>query len=78
MHFTDQGSVAVDGQSVTVCTATSDKSLDGSIGCPKATMAVGDCFGFQPDLILRRVVVDVGDHPMVAWMRSVRTSNPDE
>ncbi len=75
VHYTDQTSVMVDGEPGTIFTATSDRNLDGSIGCPEEQMTPGDCFGFQPDLVLRMAVVDGTDHPMVAWMRSARTSD---
>ena len=78
VQFTDQAPVTVDGQAGSIFTATTDKNLDGSFGCPDPKMTAGDCFGFQTDLILRMAVVDVSDHPMVAWMRNSRTSNPDD
>ena len=51
VHYTDQTSVMVDGEPGTIFTATSDRNLDGSIGCSEEQMTPGDCFGFQPDLV---------------------------
>ncbi len=52
--------------------------LDGALGCPKrdADRAEG-CFGPQSELLLRLVVVEGGDTPLLAWART-RNDNPDE
>ena len=69
-HFTDETKTTVGGRPATVVTATSDKHLDGSIGCPEASMAAPDCFGLQPDLNLRIAVIDTGDTTLLVWLRN--------
>ena len=70
--FTDVEERTVDGQAVTVLTATVDEPLDGSIGCQEDGIEAGDCFGFQPWGILRMAVIDLGDTPLVIWFRDTR------
>lgn len=69
-HFTDQTQTTVGGRPATILTASSDDHLEGSIGCPEATMAAGDCFGLQPDLSLRIAVIDDGDKTLLVWLRT--------
>jgi len=40
-------------------------------------MAAPDCFGLQPDLVLRIAVVDVGDKALLIWLRNDRNSTAD-
>jgi hypothetical protein len=78
-HFTDQTKVTVDGRPATILTATVDRSLDGSIGCPEVTMAAGERAGLQPDLNLRMAVIDAGDRTLLIWLRnSVGVDQPME
>ena len=69
-HFTDVTKTTVGGRPATIVTATVDNSLDGSLGCPNEGMAASDCFGLQPDFILRIAVVDTGDKPLLIWLRN--------
>lgn len=69
-HFTDETKTTVGGRAATIVTATSDKLLDGSIGCPELSMTAPDCFGLQPDLNLRIAVIDTGDKTLLVWLRN--------
>ncbi len=68
-HFADQTTETVAGQPATVVTATTDTSLDGSLGCPTPSTAASDCFGLQPDLALRIAVLKVHDEVLLIWLR---------
>ena len=68
-HFADQTQTTVDGKPATIVTATVDNSLDGSLGCPDTVTPAHDCFGLQPDLVLRIAVVDTGTTPLLIWLR---------
>jgi hypothetical protein len=74
-HFADITKTTIGGKPATVVTATTDTSLDGSIGCSENDEAAPDCFGFQPDLSLRIAVVDTGEHTLLIWLRSA-AGNP--
>ena len=69
-HFTDQTETTVGDQPATLLTATSDDSLDGSLGCPAADTAAPDCFGLQPDLALRIAVLQVRENTLLIWLRT--------
>ena len=69
-HFTDQTKTTVGGRPATIVTATADKPLEGSIGCPAASMTAPDCFGLQPDLNLRIAVIGTGDKTLLVWLRN--------
>jgi hypothetical protein len=75
--FSEAAHMTVDGRAVTLLTATTPNPLDGTLGC---SVAGGDpdleCFGLQPDLILRIAVVDIGRTPFVAWAR-IPAERPD-
>jgi hypothetical protein len=68
-HFADITKTTIGGKPATVVTATTDTSLDGSIGCSENDEAAPDCFGLQPDLSLRIAVVDTGEHTLLIWLR---------
>lgn len=68
-HLTEQRTMTIGGRPATVVTATTDKSLDGSLGCPTPTTAAPDCFGLQPDVVLRIAVVNMGDKTLLAWLK---------
>lgn len=55
-------------------TATALSSLDGSLGCPKAGLAAGDCFGLQTDLVLRIAAVNVHGETLLIWMRQSQSA----
>jgi hypothetical protein len=59
----------VGGQAATLLTATTDRALDGSLGCPTRKTSAPDCFGLQPDLALRIAVVKVHDQTLLIWLR---------
>ena len=67
--FTGRMSTTVSGHPATVVTATSTNALDGAFGCPTQHLAAADCFGFQPDLVLRIAMIDVDGRPLVFWLR---------
>jgi hypothetical protein len=69
-HFADMSKTTVGGLPATILTASTDSSLDGSIGCPAEHIEAADCFGLQPDLVLRLAVVDTGDKPLLIWLRN--------
>ncbi len=68
-HFTDVVETTIGGNPVTFLTATTDTSLDGSLGCQREAMAAADCWGLQPDLILRIAVITAGDTTVLVWLR---------
>ena len=57
-RFTDLAKTSVGGRPATILTATTSTQLEGSLGCAKAGMGAGDCYGLQPDLVLRIAVVE--------------------
>ena len=68
-HFADQVEEEIDGRPATLVTATTDRALDGSMGCPTATTSAAECFGLQPDLVLRIAAVNVHDQTLLIWLR---------
>ena len=69
-QFSDRAQTTVGGRPATIVTATTGKHLDGSLGCPEAKHAAGDCFGLQPDLSLRLAVVPFDDKVLLIWLRT--------
>ena len=59
--FEDVVETTVDGRPATVDDRDDTDSLDGSLGCQEEGMFAADCFGLQPDLILRIAVIDTDD-----------------
>lgn len=76
-QLTDRVEATVDGHPATVVTARTDKPLDGSLGCPDTGISPSDCFGLQPDLILRLAVVRTDHGPLLIWLRNQVSANPD-
>jgi hypothetical protein len=76
-HLTDREDTSVDGHPATVVTATTDQPLDGSLGCPEVGVAAPDCFGLQPDLVLRIAVVTTDQGPLLIWLRNRVEDQPD-
>ncbi|MGH9136951.1 MAG: TRAP transporter substrate-binding protein [Acidimicrobiales bacterium] len=70
--FEDVVETTVDGHPATVLTATVADSLDGGLGCQAEDLGAEDCFGLQPDLSLRLAVIEVGDQPLLIWVRDIR------
>ena len=70
--FEDVVETTVDGRPATIMTATTPTSLDGSLGCQEEAMPAADCFGLQPDLILRMAVIDTDAGPLLVWVRDIR------
>ena len=68
-HFADMTETTVGGRPATLITATTDNSLDGSLGCQDEAMTADDCWGLQPDLILRIAVIPVSDKTLLVWLR---------
>jgi len=58
-------------------TATTENPIDGALGCPDDGLTAGDCYGLQPDLVLRLAVVDIDDGPLLIWLRSSRDADPE-
>ena len=69
--FDDVVETTIDGLPTTVVTATTDRSLDGSLGCQAEGLTAPDCYGVQPDLTLRLAVVEIGDQPLLIWVRDI-------
>jgi hypothetical protein len=69
-QFSDQAQTTVGGRPATIVTGTTDKPLDGSIGCPEVGQTADDCFGLQPDLRVRLVVVPFDDKVLLIWLRN--------
>jgi hypothetical protein len=53
-------------------TQRADRVIDGGLGCQADGLSAVDCFGLQPELLLRIAVVPVGDGTLLAWSRGVR------
>jgi hypothetical protein len=68
-RFADRVASTVGGQPATLVTATTDRSLDGSLGCPAAGTTAPDCLGLQPELALRIAVVTVQGRTLLVWLR---------
>jgi hypothetical protein len=71
-RFADVTEAHVGGRPATIVTATVGSGLSGSIGCPKAGMSADDCFGLQPELVLRIAVIDFADKTLLIWLRLPR------
>jgi hypothetical protein len=69
--FTDEETLEVSGRSVTLVTAGSDRPIDGSLGCQADGMTAEDCFGLQPELLLRMAVIPLEDATLLTWSRAV-------
>jgi hypothetical protein len=67
----DVTTTTIGGTPATLLTATTQDSLDGSLGCPEAGADKAEgCFGLQPELLLRIAILDVAGKPLVAWART--------
>jgi hypothetical protein len=84
-EFADVSTITVDGHAATLMTATTPESLNGSLGCPVIGVdnpehgGVGECFGLQPDVILRIAVIDMGGGTtLLAWARTGIEAPDDE
>lgn len=70
--FSNVVTLTVDGHPATVMTTTTAVGLEGSLGCPvKGAQQSEECFGFQPDYVLRLAVMDVDGKPFLAWARTL-------
>lgn len=76
-HFTERVDTKVGGQPATVLTATTDQSLDGSMGCPETGISPADCFGLQPEVIARLAVITTDRGPLLIWLRNDVEKHPD-
>ena len=77
-NFADMTEAHVGGRPATIVTTTVPDSLDGSIGCPRAGMAAGDCFGIQTDRAMRIAVIDFGDKTLLIWLGLPGTMSPGD
>ena len=68
--FADRADITVDGHKATVVTATTGRSINGSLGCPETGMTAEDCFGLQPEFYMRLAVVATDGGPLLIWLRS--------
>jgi hypothetical protein len=69
-QFTDRKDTTVDGNKAVVLTATTAKSIDGSLGCPGTGIIADECFGLQPEYALRMAIIDMDSGPLLIWLRS--------
>jgi hypothetical protein len=76
VKFTDQTTTTISGRRATLVTATTTTPLDGAFGCPSADLSASDCFGFQPDLVLRMAIIDVDGRPLLTWLREDASPQP--
>ena len=78
-QFSDVSTITVDGHAATLMTATTTESLNGSLGCPVLGMDAEECFGLQPEFILRGAVIDMGGGTtLLAWARPGIEAPDDE
>ena len=75
-HFGDVTEAVVGGEPATILTATVDAGLDGSLGCPADGMLAEDCFGLQPEYVLRIAVIDHAGETLLVWLRHDAASDP--
>lgn len=77
--------LSVDGHPSTLMTMTwtvdaghPEGSFDGALGCPARGLGRSseDCYGPQPDLVLRLAFIDVAGTPLLAWARMSK-DHPD-
>jgi hypothetical protein len=70
--FSKVTTIRVGAYSATVMTATTTKSMDGSLGCAvKGADPSAGCFGLEPEFSLRIAVIEVSpDTTFVAWART--------
>ena len=61
----------VNDRPATMLTVTTPDSIHGSLGSPEDGMTAHDCYGPQPDLILRLAVVDTGGQTLLIWVRDI-------
>jgi hypothetical protein len=76
-HFAERVDTKVDGHTAAVLTATTDQSIDGSLGCPDTGISAADCFGLQPEFVLRLAVITTDQGPLLIWLRNSVDTNPD-
>lgn len=76
-RFSDIVETTVDGLPATIVTATVEQSLDGGLGCQADGLEAADCYGLQPNLSLRLAVIEVGDQPLLIWVRDIRGVNAE-
>jgi hypothetical protein len=77
-HFTSLTKMTLDGHPATLVTATTDRNLDGSLGCQEPGMAAHDCFGLQSDLSLRIAMLEVGGKTLLIWDRSNQAASDSD
>lgn len=77
-HFADQKQITVGGRAATIVTATTDRSLNGTVGCPELGQKPGECFGLQPDLSVRMAVVPFEDKVLLTWLRIDVSADPQD
>jgi hypothetical protein len=77
-HFADREDLTVDGHEAVAVTATTDQSIDGSMGCQEEGMTADDCYGLQPEFSIRVAVVDSDDGPLLVWVRNDADGPPSD
>jgi hypothetical protein len=74
-QLTNVTKTTVGGRPATELTATTKRSLDGSLGCEKPVELAKDCYGLQPDFILRIAVVPLRGRTLLIWLRNDLSAN---
>lgn len=76
-HLTNRVNTTVDRHPTMVVTATTERSLDGTLGCPRTGIRPAECYGLQPEFILRVAVITTDQGPLLVWLRLNVDSEPD-
>ena len=69
-QFTDRQDTTVDGRPTTILTGRTNASIDGSMGCPEVGISADDCFGLQPEFVIRVAVITTDAGPLLIWLRT--------
>jgi hypothetical protein len=79
LTLADEKKIPVDGHSAALMTGTTEHALDGSMGCPQAevVLAAEDCYGPQPEGVIRIAVINVSGRTLVSWA-SINKGASDE
>jgi hypothetical protein len=70
-ELTNRESLTVDGRRISVMTIGTEWPLDGVFGCPAEDLTPHDCFGIQPEAMVRLAVVEGTDRPLLVWAGSL-------
>lgn len=74
-QFTDRTERTVGGRPATIVTATTTRSLDGTLACVEPDQEAHHCLGLQPELLLRIAVIPTEKQVVLIWLREDATVN---